>query len=371
MQECPVCGLPLPEDELVRQRHVNDCLDFGGGKDDDDVTPTTQRRNSVPPIVPSTSYACPVCEKDISALSLTNRQAHVSRCCAHKEGEKDATTVRAGCTENGSETFMSKIRKTIEHNEKENSSLAVNTKNSAPRMQACDMKSDHYRCRLCMKDLSASTYEQRVAHVKKCSRSTQSASTCNHRSKEKDPSADKENSGIVAWLQSLGLEKYAEAFIKEEISLDLVGSLTDSDLMTLGVVSLGARRKILTSCCALPIPSTSLSSEFAALKQNNRSSKHSAAVKNNRRITQFMGPRKGQQRGQQTASTLVKGAKRSRLGNGQESSSGVLRESRDNTITNQASPSPGWPCTTNIGNSNLAICGDKKTLKSLWNYAGE
>ena len=33
-----------------------------------------------------------------------------------------------------------------------------------------DMKDENYFCRLCSKDLSRSTYEQRVNHVKKCSK---------------------------------------------------------------------------------------------------------------------------------------------------------------------------------------------------------
>ena len=40
-----------------------------------------------------------------------------------------------------------------------------------PPAMSADMKAERYVCRLCDKDLSRSSYEQRVAHVKKCSKS--------------------------------------------------------------------------------------------------------------------------------------------------------------------------------------------------------
>ena len=93
---------------------------------------------------PATSCSCPVCGEDISTLSLVNRQGHVSRCCAPRNdggrgGARGGAPRKAGGT------------------------------------KAVEMKGEGYTCRLCSKDLSRCTYEQRVAHVKKCSKAKNSA----------------------------------------------------------------------------------------------------------------------------------------------------------------------------------------------------
>ncbi|MFP6756614.1 MAG: hypothetical protein VCC99_00125 [Alphaproteobacteria bacterium] len=52
-----------------------------------------------------------------------------------------------------------------------------------------------------------------------------------------------------AWLDDLGLEKYANAFEAEEITPELVVSLSDDDLKQLGL-PLGPRRAIVTAIAA-------------------------------------------------------------------------------------------------------------------------
>jgi len=51
-------------------------------------------------------------------------------------------------------------------------------------------------------------------------------------------------SNLAQWLASLGLVKYVDVFEAAEIDLDIVDTLTDADLETLGL-PLGARRKLL------------------------------------------------------------------------------------------------------------------------------
>ncbi len=53
---------------------------------------------------------------------------------------------------------------------------------------------------------------------------------------------------IIAWLHSLGLERYAAAFRANDIDLHILPQLTAEDLTDLGVVSVGHRRK----CSAPP-----------------------------------------------------------------------------------------------------------------------
>ena len=68
---------------------------------------------------------------------------------------------------------------------------------------------------------------------------------------------------LKEWLQGLGLEKYADAFAREEIELEVIAELTDTDLQSLGI-PMGPRKQILraidqlkqasTSAAAPPVP---------------------------------------------------------------------------------------------------------------------
>ncbi|KAF5776672.1 putative sterile alpha motif domain, DNA repair metallo-beta-lactamase [Helianthus annuus] len=52
-------------------------------------------------------------------------------------------------------------------------------------------------------------------------------------------------SPISIWLQNLGLSRYEEVFIREEIDWDSLKWLTDEDLCKIGVTALGPRKKIV------------------------------------------------------------------------------------------------------------------------------
>ncbi len=56
---------------------------------------------------------------------------------------------------------------------------------------------------------------------------------------------------VIEWLRSIGLERYADAFIENEIEVGLILSLTPDDLRDLGVVSVGHRRRMLNSIAKL------------------------------------------------------------------------------------------------------------------------
>ncbi len=51
---------------------------------------------------------------------------------------------------------------------------------------------------------------------------------------------------ISAWLDSLGLSKYAELFAEQEIDFEIAKDLTDSELEKMGL-PLGPRKKLLKS----------------------------------------------------------------------------------------------------------------------------
>ena len=56
---------------------------------------------------------------------------------------------------------------------------------------------------------------------------------------------------IGGWLQSLGLERYVQAFEQNDIDAEVLPSLTADDLIGLGVTSIGHRRKLLAAIATL------------------------------------------------------------------------------------------------------------------------
>jgi class 3 adenylate cyclase/tetratricopeptide (TPR) repeat protein len=68
---------------------------------------------------------------------------------------------------------------------------------------------------------------------------------------------------VAAWLRDVGLERYAQAFLENDIRTDVLPDLTETDLEKLGV-SLGDRKRFLKAIAALQIAS---SSEFSGLDQ--------------------------------------------------------------------------------------------------------
>src|SRR5271167_1106889 len=58
---------------------------------------------------------------------------------------------------------------------------------------------------------------------------------------------------VAAWLQGLGLERYAPAFLENRIEADILPSLTLEDLRDLGVTLVGDRRRLLDAIAALGV----------------------------------------------------------------------------------------------------------------------
>src|SRR6516162_4038040 len=56
---------------------------------------------------------------------------------------------------------------------------------------------------------------------------------------------------IAGWLQSLGLERYAQAFDDNEIDTEVLPKLTAEDLIAIGVTSVGHRRRLLDAIAVL------------------------------------------------------------------------------------------------------------------------
>src|SRR6516225_4018002 len=56
---------------------------------------------------------------------------------------------------------------------------------------------------------------------------------------------------IEAWLQGLGLERYAPAFRDNEIDSEVLPKLTSEDLREIGIAAVGHRRKLMDAIAAL------------------------------------------------------------------------------------------------------------------------
>jgi hypothetical protein len=60
---------------------------------------------------------------------------------------------------------------------------------------------------------------------------------------------------VTAWLRDVGLERYAQAFLDNDIRADVLPDLTETDLEKLGV-SLGDRKRFLKAVGALQVAAT-------------------------------------------------------------------------------------------------------------------
>jgi hypothetical protein len=56
---------------------------------------------------------------------------------------------------------------------------------------------------------------------------------------------------VAAWLKGLGLGQYERAFRDNDIDREVLPRLTAEDLVGLGVISIGQRRKLLAAVDAL------------------------------------------------------------------------------------------------------------------------
>jgi class 3 adenylate cyclase/predicted ATPase len=56
---------------------------------------------------------------------------------------------------------------------------------------------------------------------------------------------------VVAWLRGLGLEQYASAFRDNDVDGEVLPELTSDDLISIGVTSVGHRRKLLAAIASL------------------------------------------------------------------------------------------------------------------------
>ncbi|XP_022936316.1 DNA cross-link repair 1A protein [Cucurbita moschata] len=110
---------------------------------------------------------------------------------------------------------------------------------------------DLIQCPLCGVDISDLSDEQRLVHTNDCidkeDAQAQTAALTPDKKQTSGPqqSADKSRfSTVLKWLHDLGLSKYEDIFVREEIDWETLQWLTDEDLNNVGITALGPRRKI-------------------------------------------------------------------------------------------------------------------------------
>ncbi|KAK9102401.1 hypothetical protein Sjap_019655 [Stephania japonica] len=102
-------------------------------------------------------------------------------------------------------------------------------------------------CPLCGIDISDLSDEGRHAHTNNCLDMNETEKVIpNHG----NPMPESPNLGlnvvtVLEWLQNLGLSKYKEIFVREEIDWDTLQWLTEEDLFNIGITTLGSRKKIV------------------------------------------------------------------------------------------------------------------------------
>ncbi|PHU09431.1 hypothetical protein BC332_21291 [Capsicum chinense] len=121
-------------------------------------------------------------------------------------------------------------------------------------------------CPLCGADISDLSAEMRLVHTNECldkeetPRDVVTANTdvsfqCPGQVLNDSPCQSPKEvvhvSPVVEWLRNLGLAKYEEIFVREEIDWDTLKSLTEEDLFSIGITALGPRKKIINSILEL------------------------------------------------------------------------------------------------------------------------
>jgi len=87
---------------------------------------------------------------------------------------------------------------------------------------------------------------------------------------------------VTMWLQSIGMRKYAEKFVREEIELNTLNGLTELHLERMGVATIGARLHILNSISILNEKKSSKEEETLHLLKNiNKSLENLTTVTQN------------------------------------------------------------------------------------------
>src|SRR4051794_27340055 len=95
--------------------------------------------------------------------------------------------------------------------------------------------------------------------------------------------AEDHHMDVAAWLRGLGLEQYAPAFRDNDVDGEVLPELTADDLISIGVISVGHRRKLLAAIAALGTESETVTQSATSATSNATS--HPAVDAERRQLT--------------------------------------------------------------------------------------
>ncbi|XP_010518204.1 PREDICTED: DNA cross-link repair 1A protein-like [Camelina sativa] len=230
------------------------------------------------------------------------------------------------------------------------------------------VKDDSIQCPLCSMDISALSEEQRQVHTNKCLDNSDNQAPeqlqDSLRKCEKSYSLIEESiddpvqlpqlvtdlSPVLKWLRSLGLAKYEDVFIREEIDWDTLHSLTEEDLLSIGITSLGPRKKIVNALSGLreafvssseaQAQSNCTSAHVTARQRDKTTSRKASEPKKttaNKLITEFFP-------GQATDGTKIRKAPKDPVAEKSPPDSSSRRAVRRNGNNGKSKVIPHWNC---------------------------
>ncbi|XP_065042284.1 uncharacterized protein LOC135675746 [Musa acuminata AAA Group] len=129
-------------------------------------------------------------------------------------------------------------------------------------------------CPLCGIDITDISDELRQIHTNNCLDKAETLEVADPISEMKSNASEGvvDISLVTQWLQSLGLSKYKDIFVKEEINWETLQCLTEEDLLSIGIDALGPRKKIVHALNELRrrnhLPDTDKNISSAAIVEN-------------------------------------------------------------------------------------------------------
>ncbi|KAL5995147.1 hypothetical protein ACLOJK_025205 [Asimina triloba] len=146
------------------------------------------------------------------------------------------------------------------------------------------------QCPLCGADISDLSEESRQLHTNACLDRDELIIQNEDTVLDSPQQQVVDVSPVLEWLRNLGLSKYEEAFIKEEIDWETLQWISEEDLVGMGITALGPRKKIVHALDEIKRNMHGHESNTHAVKTINTENKN-PCLPGNKLITEFFqGP---------------------------------------------------------------------------------
>ncbi|KAK2645044.1 hypothetical protein Ddye_020239 [Dipteronia dyeriana] len=195
-----------------------------------------------------------------STIDCSRTVSDYSNCSPDRGDKKEILKINEGYLRNSVESRLLRLR-TVNCSSNEEFEEIAELDVLLKLCEEADVSYDvSVQCPLCGLDISDLSEELRQVHTNDC------LDKCDNQAQEVVSSSDDQRaqvrpqvgdvsgkspgqivdvSPVVQWLRSLGLAKYEEVFVREEVDWDTLQWLTEEDLVNIGVTALGPRKKIV------------------------------------------------------------------------------------------------------------------------------